>query len=70
MTTATAKTDFNIVSESNLFLVYPQNEKARQWILENVQTESWQWFGGGLAVDQREIENLVEGMKDEGFTIS
>lgn len=44
-----------------VFLFRPITEAARQWIEENVQADA-QWFGNGLAVEHRYVEDLINGM--------
>ncbi len=45
-----------------------KTDGAREWVEENVQTESWQWLGQALVVDGRYIEDLELGMVDAGLT--
>lgn len=50
-----------------VFTFCPLTPRAKQWIAENVQSESWQWFGNALVVEHRYVLALVEGMMDEGL---
>ncbi len=43
--------------------------RAKAWVKENVQLESWQWMGdSSFAVDHRFVEDLAMGMKNAGMT--
>jgi len=42
----------------------PMTQAARDWIEENVATESWQWLGGVLNVESRYAADLVVGMQE------
>lgn len=62
--------DVRIENHGSLFVVQPMTTEAREWMLENVASEPWQWLGGGLAVEPRYVFDLVEGMRDAGFTVA
>ncbi len=64
------KPDVRVENEGTIVLVRPLTTEARAWIDENVQTEPWQWFGGGLAVEPRYAHDLVEGMQADGLTLA
>ena len=51
-----------------VFLVTAQNEQARANLEENVSEES-QWLGVGLAVEHRYIADLIEQLREEGWTV-
>ena len=45
----------------------PATKKAKKWLTENTNAESWQWFGFGLCVDHRCAPNLIQGIEEAGF---
>ncbi len=47
--------------------IQPITESAREWIDDNVQSESWQWLGQTLVIDHRFIEDVFNGMVDYGL---
>lgn len=53
----------------SLVIFEPQNEEARAWIDENVETEPWQWMGLCLVVDWLYAGDLYEGLWDAGFVV-
>lgn len=53
----------------SLVLVTPGNSAEREWLDENVRSESWQWLGPSLAVDLRFANDLIAGAKDAGFAV-
>lgn len=59
--------DFRVTNGGSMFLVHPLTQECRDWLDENVQAESWQWLGNALAVEHRFIEDLVEGMQNDGL---
>lgn len=61
-------TDIMVQNHGSIVLVYPVSSEAREWIEQNVSDES-QWFGGGLVVEPRYVENLIQGMLNDGLVV-
>ena len=61
------KPDFRVRFRGTITMLYPLTEACREWIDENVGAEGWQWFGSGLAVEPRYLDNLLAGLHDAGF---
>jgi hypothetical protein len=61
--------DIRISNQGSIFMVYPLSDAGTEWLDEHIGEEST-WFGGGLAVEHRYIEDLVEGMQGDGLTVS
>jgi hypothetical protein len=51
---------------SSLFLVRPRNDATRIWLEEHTDG---QWFGPSLVVEHRFVTDLVEGLREHGFTV-
>lgn len=63
-------TDYTVENHGSIFLVRPQNDAARDYLMS--VTEGM-WIGGGhgaLAVEHRFAEGLVEGLRNDGYTVS
>lgn len=60
--------DIKVENHGSIVLVRPLTEAAETWIEENVSNEA-QWFGGGLVVEHRFLENLLGGMVNAGLTL-
>jgi hypothetical protein len=58
--------DFSVANHGSIFIISPLTDSAKDWIAENVSDES-QWFGGGLVVEHRYVDTLVEGMENDGL---
>jgi hypothetical protein len=61
--------DVLVRNEGSVFVFCPLTEAARNWIEDNVESESWQWFGSALVVDHRYAAALGLGMKDAGLVL-
>ena len=58
--------DIQVENHGSIFLVKPLTNKAIKWLQENT---NGQWLGNALACEPRYIEDLVEGLYEEGFEI-
>ena len=61
--------DFRVSGGGTVYLVTPQNEAAAEHLRSNVGDEA-RWLGKGLAVEHSYIGDLVDGLRQEGFTVS
>jgi hypothetical protein len=65
----TAVVDFTVANYGSIKLVQPLTAEANAWVAENLELESWQWYGGGFVVDPRYIQNLTAEMVASGLTV-
>lgn len=65
-----AAMDVAISDEGTIVLFKPLTEAAREWISDHVQSESWQWLAGRLAVEHRYASVLIEAMRGDGLTVA
>lgn len=54
----------------SVVVITPLTAIAREWINDNTESESWQWYAGGLCVDHRYAESIVLGMRGDGLQVS
>lgn len=63
--------DFELQHEGNLSLLRPLTPAAWEWIEYNIpSTEAWQWHGDGLAIEHRDVGDIVRGISDDCLNIS
>ena len=60
--------DYSIENHGSVFLVFPQNEDAKENLINNVSNEV-QFLGDAMAVEPRFIVHLVEIFNNEGWRI-
>ncbi len=41
--------------------------EAEKWAQDNLNAESWQWQGNAIGIDHHYIEDIVEGMVEDGL---
>lgn len=61
--------DIEVENGGSLFLFRPLTDAGREWLNENVAAESWQWFGGALAVEHRYAGDLAQGAQEAGLRV-
>ena len=62
--------DARFENHGSIWLIRPLTDAARDWIGDNVQAESWQWFGDALSLEPRAVEPVADAMADAGLEIS
>ena len=50
----------------SIYLIIPLTEQCKVWLSENV-SEDAMYLGHSLAVEHRYVENLVMGLRENGF---
>jgi hypothetical protein len=58
--------DFQFENHGSIILCTPQNEGAKEHLIENLGDEA-QWLGDSVAVEPRYILDLVEGLRSNGY---
>lgn len=61
--------DVVIENHGSVTLVRPLTPAAHEWVDEHVPLEGWQWFGGAFACEPRYVDNLIEGMINNGLEV-
>jgi len=59
--------DFRVTNHGSVVLITPLTDQGTSWLNENVQTESWQWFGNSLSCEPRYVEDLLNGAINDGL---
>lgn len=62
--------DVEVKDEGSLILLIPKNSEAKQWMNDNLGLEEWQWYGGGAAIEYRYADDIIEGMQNDGLTVT
>ena len=62
------KKDFNVRNCFSLIMLYPQTNKAMDWIKDNVYLENWQ-SNSNIAIEPRYFEDIYSGITQAGLTI-
>lgn len=61
--------DIELINGGSVFMLRPITNEGLEWLLQQVDTEPWQWSCGCLAVDHHYILDLIDGATDDGLEI-
>ncbi len=61
--------DVLVANHGTVALFTPMTPDAHRWVEENVEVEPWQRLGSSIACDPRCLEQLVEGMREDGLVV-
>ena len=61
-------TDFSLSGGGTVYLLHPHNPDAAAWI-ENYLPEDAMRLGGGVAIEWRYVDDIVDGIKNCGLTV-
>ena len=60
------KKHFQFIDHGSIVQIICLTDRAKEWLHERCQTESWQWMGDiTLCVEPRIYESLYERIKEE-----
>ena len=54
-------------NEGSLWLLIPQDDAAQDWLDAHT---AGQWFGGGLVVEPRYVDDIVQGFEGAGGLVN
>jgi len=63
--------DIRVENHGSIWLLFPENAVARQWLLDHVADDA-QWFGGqyaALVVEPRYVLDIVRGADEDGLEV-
>lgn len=61
--------DFTLQDEGSIVVLHPGNDAASNWIDNHLYTEQTQWWGGGIVIERRYVEDILDGIDSEGLTV-
>ncbi len=65
-----AQPDVTVANHGSIFMIYPLTQAAKEWVDENVPLEDYQWLGPSFACEHRYVDNLLEGMMNDGLVVA
>lgn len=61
--------DIRVQNHGSVVLLVPESDAAREWLTDNCNTEPWQWFRGGLAIERCYADNIIEAAQCDGLEV-
>lgn len=65
-----AAPDAKVENLGSVHILQPLSAAGKVWTDENLAVESWQRIGGGIAIEPRMVQDIVDGMEADGLTVS
>jgi hypothetical protein len=62
------ETDFEVQHAGSLFLMYPRNDAAGDWLYQHLPRDEIPWLGGGVVIKPRDLPDIVEGSRPTAST--
>lgn len=59
--------DFTIQNGGSIIILRGHSQECVDWLNQNVRNDETQTFGGGIVVEPRYIEPILDGLQAEGF---
>ena len=63
------ETDVTINNQGTIVLLTPCTEQAQGWIDEHIPKDAM-YFGNGLVVEPRYVEDIIHGMIQDGLELA
>jgi hypothetical protein len=60
--------DFRVIDGGSVFLLTPCTGPAQAWVEDNLPAERMV-YAGGIVVEHRYIDSIIEGFMDAGLTL-
>lgn len=60
--------DFYVENEGTIFLLRPISQAANDWVSEHIPADAC-FFGGAVVVEHRYIQDIVQGIKNDGLEV-
>lgn len=62
--------DVKVENLGSVHILQPLSPAGKAWTDENLAVESWQMIGGGIAIEPRMVQNIIDGMEADGLTVN
>ena len=62
--------DLRLEDHGSVVLLFADTEEGQLWIDDNVEYESWQMLGGGIACEPRMADAVAMGAFSDGLEVS
>jgi len=61
--------DARVENMGSVCILQPLSPAGKAWTDENLAVEPWQTIGGGIAIEPRMVQNIIDGMESDGLTV-
>jgi hypothetical protein len=61
--------DFVLQNSGSVSILYPQTERAREWVRERIAEDAQTWGPRGVVIEARYVGDILNGIAEEGLTV-
>lgn len=61
--------DVIVSGGGSVYLLTPVTEAAKTWVAEHLPEDTL-WLGPAVAVEHRYVQDVVQGMRDDGLVVT
>lgn len=61
--------DLTFVFDGSISFLTPMTPVGREWVSDNLNIESWQMWGGSVAIEPRMLEAIIDGAINDGLEV-
>lgn len=65
---ATRTPDFLLEGQGTIYVLFPQNPAAEEWVFQNLPSDAQRW-AGGIVIEHRYVGDIVFGIQNEGLVV-
>lgn len=62
--------DFDFQDHGSICLLTPVSEVASQWCDEHLPEDAMRWHQFSYVIEPRYVQNILDGIAEEGMTVS
>jgi hypothetical protein len=62
-------TDFTIDNHGSIFILTPLTDDGDEWVSQHIPEDAMRWGRYGIVVEARYIDDIVEGIRDDGLIL-
>lgn len=62
--------DFSVSNEGTIYLLTAHTPEAQEWVEEHLPSDRQTWGAHGTAIEPRYLYPIVEGIQNDGLSIS
>lgn len=61
--------DFRLAAHGSIAILFPLNDRAEDWIVDNVSPDRMGWGLKGIAIEARFVADIVRGIQESGYAV-
>lgn len=63
------QTDLRLENHGSVCILYPETDRGRDWIAENLPEDVMTWGPDGIVIEPRYVGDILQGAEHDGLTV-